>query len=303
MRSRTTAAEPAIRPYREGDAAAVCALLAGAGIADPLVDPPTLHEWRTFAAMSFNREGRDFAVAETEARLDGCLVSTRLPDDRADLRHFRIFVDPGARRRGLGSRLLDLARRQDADPTTLQCNCNRSWRPGTAFLEAHGFRAVRRERLMRREGGPPAAADVEGIAVRPFGRPGDEAVWSALHDRGYRNAPDFVPLSVEDAAAWRDGSGFRLLFAERLGTAVGFCHWTQPADGKARIESLVVDPELRGRGIGWALLATALRELAEAGHAPVGLGVRDDNAPAIRLYERLGFRPVDEMITWHLRRG
>jgi ribosomal protein S18 acetylase RimI-like enzyme len=56
------------------------------------------------------------------------------------------------------------------------------------------------------------------------------------------------------------------------------------------IDNLVVPEELRRQGIGDRLVAGALRAFAADGLARAGLFVAEDNAPAIRLYERLGFR-------------
>ena len=262
-----------------------------------------MDQWRDFVALSFNRGGHDFALAEADGDLLGILTSTRLLAEPSDLRHFRIVVDPGWRRRRLASRLLDLVRDQDRDPTTLQCNGYRSWRAGTAFLRHHGFRPARREKIMTREGRSPAAELPHDLVIRPFGASDDAAAWSTLHDRGYRSAPDFVPLTVADAAVHRDEPGFRFWFAERDGVPVGFCHATQPSSGTTRIDSLVVDPDHRGRGIGRILLTVALGALAGDGHESVALGVRADNQPAVGLYESLGFTTVDEMITWRLPRS
>ncbi|MBJ7473280.1 MAG: GNAT family N-acetyltransferase, partial [Solirubrobacteraceae bacterium] len=56
---------------------------------------------------------------------------------------------------------------------------------------------------------------------------------------------------------------------------------------------LFVDADLHGRGIGSAAITAVLRELSEArGHHRVTIDPAAGNARAIRLYERLGFRPV-----------
>jgi len=52
---------------------------------------------------------------------------------------------------------------------------------------------------------------------------------------------------------------------------------------------LGVVPAARRRGVGLALGAAALRLAADRGAARVTVGVDERNAPAIRLYERLGF--------------
>jgi ribosomal protein S18 acetylase RimI-like enzyme len=50
--------------------------------------------------------------------------------------------------------------------------------------------------------------------------------------------------------------------------------------------------EAQGRGLGEALLRRALDEAAQAGVWNVRLTVRVDNAPAVGLYEKVGFRRV-----------
>ena len=58
----------------------------------------------------------------------------------------------------------------------------------------------------------------------------------------------------------------------------------------AFIKDLGVAGDFRGRGIGEALLRTALRTFKERGAAEVALKVHSDNMPARRLYARVGFR-------------
>jgi len=57
----------------------------------------------------------------------------------------------------------------------------------------------------------------------------------------------------------------------------------------ARLYSIAVDGRHRGRGVADALLADAERAARRGGRLRLGLEVREDNAPAIRLYERRGY--------------
>lgn len=61
------------------------------------------------------------------------------------------------------------------------------------------------------------------------------------------------------------------------------------AAGEMEVLNLAVAPELRRRGIGYRLLALALRAAAKMGMQRAVLEVRVGNAPARRLYERHGF--------------
>jgi ribosomal protein S18 acetylase RimI-like enzyme len=57
----------------------------------------------------------------------------------------------------------------------------------------------------------------------------------------------------------------------------------------AHIPQVGVGPDFQGMGIGTALMEAAFYDLAQEGFEQVTLTVTDDNAGAVRLYERLGF--------------
>jgi [ribosomal protein S18]-alanine N-acetyltransferase len=59
---------------------------------------------------------------------------------------------------------------------------------------------------------------------------------------------------------------------------------------KARLYSIATAPSASGRGLGGALLGAAERAAEKRGCAALHLEVREDNFPAIRLYERNGYR-------------
>jgi ribosomal protein S18 acetylase RimI-like enzyme len=63
-------------------------------------------------------------------------------------------------------------------------------------------------------------------------------------------------------------------------------------EDEIRIIDIALLPDYRGRGIGTALLRALLDEAAEAGKR-LSIHVELNN-PARRLYERLGFAPVEE---------
>ena len=101
------------------------------------------------------------------------------------------------------------------------------------------------------------------------------------------------------AEAWADLSdtvreGVALV-AEHDGHAVGFLFCVLGDTGRqtAHVTDIYVRPEARRQGIGQALLAEVLGPAREAGFDHVSLEVMLRNADARRLYERLGFVPVD----------
>jgi hypothetical protein len=60
--------------------------------------------------------------------------------------------------------------------------------------------------------------------------------------------------------------------------------------GRANIQNIGVTPHHRGRGIGAALILTAIAGLQHVGITKVALEVTAVNDTAVRLYRRLGFR-------------
>lgn len=72
--------------------------------------------------------------------------------------------------------------------------------------------------------------------------------------------------------------------------------WQDKAEGILHFGFILVNPALRGRGLGQAMLCMALEYAFHLKRAKrVTLNVFADNAPAIRLYERLGFSRAQEL--------
>ncbi|MDI9246903.1 ribosomal protein S18-alanine N-acetyltransferase [Marinobacter sp. CHS3-4] len=83
----------------------------------------------------------------------------------------------------------------------------------------------------------------------------------------------------------------RLIVAESAEGLVGYCLVLMSAATRlARIYSIAVLPTLRGKGVGQQLIERAEAEAVEADRIVMRLEVREDNAAAIKLYKRLGYR-------------
>jgi len=74
------------------------------------------------------------------------------------------------------------------------------------------------------------------------------------------------------------------------------------AADEAEILTIAVDPTLRGKGVGRALLAESLRQAARAGARTIFLEVAQDNAAALALYKRLGFVKVGDRTGYYRRK-
>jgi len=78
------------------------------------------------------------------------------------------------------------------------------------------------------------------------------------------------------------------MVAEVGGEVAGFAIVRLVA-AEAELESIVVVPHWRGRGLGRSLLAESARQARELGAIRLDLEVRASNAAAIRLYRGAGF--------------
>jgi GNAT superfamily N-acetyltransferase len=95
------------------------------------------------------------------------------------------------------------------------------------------------------------------------------------------------------------------LLAEEAGTPVGFALFfhnfsTFLARPGIYLEDLFVVPELRGGGVGRALLARLAQIAVERGCGRLEWSVLDWNRDAIGFYERLGARPNSDWTVYRL---
>ena len=115
--------------------------------------------------------------------------------------------------------------------------------------------------------------------------PRDEDGWWRVRSARYRG--------------WLADPATIMLLAEDDGAAVGYALVTVHDEDDshrtgarfAELQSLAVPEDRRGEGIGTALLHQVYREVRAVGIVEMVIGVLATNEPAMRLYEREGFRP------------
>jgi len=110
------------------------------------------------------------------------------------------------------------------------------------------------------------------------------------------SAPRLDARALRELVTW---PGNRLLIARLDGRVVGtltLAMFPMPTGLRAWIEDVVVDEAARGLGAGAELTREAVRLARAAGARTVDLTSRPSREAAIRLYERLGFRPRDTKV-------
>ena len=146
------------------------------------------------------------------------------------------------------------------------------------------------------------------LSIRPATEADVELILQFIRDLAeYEREPNAAVATANDIL--RDGFGenpkFRVLIAEWDGKPAGFAFYffnysTWLGRPGLFLEDLFVNPSLRGKGIGKALLA----ELAKIAVAENCYGMKwevlDWNQPAIDFYERLGATLRKEWITVRL---
>lgn len=146
---------------------------------------------------------------------------------------------------------------------------------------------------MRRALPPPEGQRAQG--VRKFVPDQDDAAWLDVNNRAFAWHPeqggwDLETLRRRQAEPWFDPEDF--LVHESSGHLDGFC-WTKihsdhdPPLGEIYV--IAVDPAVRGRGLGRALVLSGLDHLAQRGLGVAMLYVDASNAPALAMYHELGF--------------
>jgi ribosomal-protein-alanine N-acetyltransferase len=120
-----------------------------------------------------------------------------------------------------------------------------------------------------------------------------------IDDANICAALDFKSFGERDAWSSEDfftaalNKNFEFIVAEKYGRIIACAGAEIYHDGTAEIDSIAVDADFRGQGIGKILLVKLLNAIIERGATFVVLEVRPSNAAAIKLYEGFGFEIVD----------
>lgn len=315
-----------------------------------LADEQQLRDFHEVSRRAEREDGRDWTRAwtydemvstlrepdETErmeasaAYLDGRLVGAGVLYffllDNTQKTWLEVYVDPAARRRGVGSALVEWGveqtradgRTQVASETTYAFDLRES-APAFRFARKHGFRVANTE-ICRRLAIPlpdglldeieaEAAAHSEGFKLESFvGRVPEELIESycALTNK----------LAVEAPGGeydWEEESVTPDIFreTERKMAGIGRLRWTTVAVHEGRVVALtdllvtkgelrasqwstIVDRDFRGHRLGAAVKAANLRQVLAAHPELTAVYTTnaETNANMVDINDRLGFEPI-----------
>jgi mycothiol synthase len=219
--------------------------------------------------------------------LDGSAAAIVAPDlTPADA---EFVVDPDARRRGLGTRMLE---QLIADHDELLVWAHGNGPGARALATAHGLVPVR-ELLQLRAPVAAIPADKPAAGEIAAATPGWQEPWLELNARAFADHPEQGAMTRADldqltAESWFDPDDVLLLWHGE--TLVGSC-WLKVEEGRpGEFYAVAVSPDHQGAGLGRVLMAAGFARLDERGIREATLYVEADNTPALRLYRGFGFR-------------
>ena len=213
-------------------------------------------------------------------------------------RHAAEFlIAPDHRGQGLGERLLTTI--LDEEPEAW-CWSHGDHPAAKHLAQKHGLGRDRVLYQMRTDTGLsldalPETQAPEGVEIRSFA-PGDEDGWLSVNNAAFDWHPEQGGQTRADIDAVVTAADFdpnTFVIAARDEEVIGF-HQTKitDTDDEGRLGEVYVvgvDPRIHAKGVGKALTIEGMRRMVAAGAETIELYVESDNAPALGLYERLGF--------------
>jgi mycothiol synthase len=294
-----------IRNYRPEDLEAYVDLFIGAPTPDKSGKAASTRWIKEQLGKPDREPERDLFLAEEEGALVGYVnILGSVESGRFILEG---HVHPSDRRRGIGTMLLKkaIAHSRELGATVIQIPLLDEMTSGRLLAEREGFSVVRVYWHMEIEGEVAEAPFPPRFGCRHF-MPGDEETLANIHNRVFGASWGFRPYSAADVRYRVQMSCRRpegIFLATHGDAVVGYC-WTRIEEGYGSREAvsgtvwlLGVDSPYRRRGLGRALLTTAVNYLMGLGITTVGLTIDSRNLPAMAMYEGLGFRRR-EAVLW-----
>ena len=226
------------------------------------------------------------------------LVHAWVEGDGTEVRLLDVWAVPGDRRTETESDLLGAlaAAVRQRSPTgrriVLGANSRHTEPDRTDLLIRLGFTPTFEMVELELTDRAPRSPLPAGISLREA-RPDDAEALTRLLHRVWAGRPYFTPPDRAEVGQWLADADPELYLLAEDGTGTVGLASAELGDDRAELDDLGVDPAVRGRGLGSALVTELLDRLARRGMARVRLHTEGhDPAGALRLYRRLGFTIV-----------
>lgn len=224
-----------------------------------------------------------------------------------------LFIAPDFRGQGYGALLYDAA----AEPPNLQAWAHGNLPAAQALAHSRSLQVTRKLVVMGIGGEELAAVarpeDVPLTAlnysesVAKWRQEFVEEQWLKANNEAFSWHPeqggwDIDRLHRGMEADWFDPADVLFLWDTTGESVLAGFHWTKwhaeetPGFGEVYVVGLASD--YRGKKLGGPLLQIGLRRMVEKGAQRVILYVEADNEPALKAYERLGFKVDEEHVVW-----
>jgi len=132
------------------------------------------------------------------------------------------------------------------------------------------------------------------VSIRDF-QPGDEASFRRLNEEWITR---YFVLEAKDRKSFDDpqstilNRGGRIFLAIENDQAVGCCALVPIAPNEFEVAKMAVTPSSQGAGVGRRLLSKTIAEACSMGATRLYIETNHTLAPAIHLYESLGFKHI-----------
>lgn len=196
------------------------------------------------------------------------------------------MVDPAARRRGIGTALLDAALPlcHDRGYGQTLLVTPRASTAGRCLALGRGAVLEHSEYALVLLGAPTDGPTNPSISMRTATQADNTEVSRLLTAAFGWPGADVMDLATTEST--------RTLLVETAGSVVGTLRLTRDVDNAAGVYGFAIEPAWQGRGIGRDVLRRVCSQLREEGVGRIGLEVAVDNDHALGLYTSLGFAPV-----------
>jgi GNAT superfamily N-acetyltransferase len=224
--------------------------------------------------------------------------------------NFHLYVIPQFRSHGIGSRLMAhleqaaLERGHRVLETTIAQEDEQSCR----FLAEHGFQVVGQTVHLARAGmdGLPQVTLPVGFEVWSVKEMGEDAeFYLATANRLGAYDPHYSLIGHGDLdgepGGWDDAGA--LVLADGGGRIVGTIRASHDGAGRGYLHEVRLEPASRGKGLGTALVASALSYLERCGVKRVELDTPIENSAARVLAQRAGFQEARHWLRFLKRLG